>query len=364
MDKPKCVICFSPEVMRYFEVRNSPFFQNVLSDDKLSANGVPLVNCEFWLCSNCLCLFNPKFVEEKYSTEYNNDQSMSKAYRQHLDQVVAFFSGTLEKHSPVLEIGCGNGLVLRMLRDLGHVGVEGYDPAHAAGLPYIKREYWRPSGKRYDAIILRHVLEANLSYESLLLSAAQELAPNGFVYLEFTNSRTIVQRSATLTLYHEYPQYFSEIALSIVLGRIGMYIHDIKHFFDGEITGVIARRVMLRMPSAMSFEKLKMFDDVCIWGIGGRSINFLTNYANELRNVRFAVDLDPRKQGKYVPFSGQPIVSPEECLLNKPQAVIVLNNHYVNEVSAFFSYPVVILTLEDFADKDDRRRLLLPSASR
>src|ERR1700704_586158 len=90
MDKPSCVICFSPEVRRYFEVRNSPFFQNVLSDDKLSANGVPLVNCEFWLCSNCLCLFNPQFIEEKYSTEYNNDQSMSKAYRQHLDQVVAF----------------------------------------------------------------------------------------------------------------------------------------------------------------------------------------------------------------------------------------------------------------------------------
>lgn len=99
----------------------------------------------------------------------------------------------------------------------------------------------------------------------------------------------------------------------------------------------------------MSFEKLKMFDDVCIWGIGGRSINFLTNYADELRNVRFGVDLDPRKQGKYVPFSGQLIVSPDECMLNKPQAVIVLNKHYADEVAALFSYPVVILTLEDFA---------------
>jgi hypothetical protein len=103
----------------------------------------------------------------------------------------------------------------------------------------------------------------------------------------------------------------------------------------------------------MSFEKLKMFDDVCIWGIGGRSINFLTNYANELKNVRFGVDLDLRKQGKYVPFSGQLILSPEECMLNKPQAVIVLNKHYINEVSAFFSYPVVILTLEDFAGASD-----------
>jgi hypothetical protein len=348
MDKPSCVICFSPEVMRYFELRNSPFFQNVLSDDKSAAKGVPLVNCEFWLCRKCLCLFNPQFIEEKYSIEYNNDQSMSKAYRQHLDQVVAFFSGTLEKQSPILEVGCGNGHVLRLLHEMGHLDVQGFDPAHAGGLPYVKQEYWKPSGKRYEAIILRHVLEANLSYESLLLSAAQELAQDGFVYLEFTNSRTIVQRSAILTLYHEYPQYFSEIALSIILGRIGMYIHDIKHFFDGEITGVIARRVTLRMPREMSFEKLKVFDDVCIWGIGGRSINFLTNYANELKNVRFGVDLDPKKHGKYVPFSGQPILSPDECLLNKPQAVIVLNRHYIDEVAAFFSYPVVILTLEDF----------------
>src|SRR6202171_383640 len=104
MCKPKCVTCFSPEVMRYFEVRNSPFFQNVLSDDIVSAKGVPVVDSEVWVCMSCLCLFNPKFNEEKYSIQYNNDQSMSKTYREHLSQVVKFFSGTLKKQSRILEV--------------------------------------------------------------------------------------------------------------------------------------------------------------------------------------------------------------------------------------------------------------------
>ena len=51
---------------------------------------------------------------------------------------VAFLTDALHKPATVLEIGCGNGLVLSMLHNQGYE-VQGYDPAHAAGLRYVEK---------------------------------------------------------------------------------------------------------------------------------------------------------------------------------------------------------------------------------
>lgn len=348
MTKIRCAICGSHDTRLYFEVRNSPLLQNVLCDDESSARLVRTTNAPFWACVNCLFLFNPEFVASDYSTEYNNDQSLSPRYREHIEEVVSFVTAGSREDIRILEIGCGNGLVLKTLQEHGHTDLEGYDPAHAGHLPYVKTSLWTPSDRKYDTIILRHTLEAVDRFEELLGNAASRLDANGQLYLEFTNSRVIIERSATVTLYHEYPHYFSESALAILFARLGMYVHETRHFFGGELTGMLARRQQLRPPRSASFERLRPFQNVCIWGVSGRSVHFLTNYAEHLASIKFGVDLDPRKQGKFVPHSGQKIISPEECFVRRPDAVIILNEHYVTEVANLFPYPVTILTAKDF----------------
>ena len=96
--------------------------------------------------------------------------------------------------------------------------------------------------------------------------------------------------------------------------KLGMYVTAIQQFFGGEITAMIVKRSRTRCAQAASFEKLARYGNVHIWGVSGRTIHFLTNYADQLEGVRFGVDLDPRKQGKYVPFAGQKILLPSsEC---------------------------------------------------
>jgi hypothetical protein len=127
-----------------------------------------------------------------------------------------------------------------------------------------------------------------------------------------------------------------------------MYVTAMQQFFGGEITAMIVKRSRTRCAQAASFEKLARYSNVHIWGVSGRTIHFLTNYADQLEGVRFGVDLDPRKQGKYVPFSGQKILSPAQCVSSRPDAVIVLNENYAQEIAALFPYPVAILTAKDF----------------
>jgi hypothetical protein len=343
----KCGICEAVRVRRYFTVKDGPRLQNVLYDSEKSARHVSVVSAEFWVCESCLFLFNPTFENQRYSVEYNNDQSFSGVYREHLVSVGEFLEKYLHPSHRIVEIGCGNGLFLSMLMTDGYPAVEGYDPAHSENLPFVRREYWQPSGRKCDALILRHTLESLPNFREILSAAMTELTLAGIIYLELTNSRTIVETASTLTLYHEYPQYFSEISIGLLLNEFGFYVHEIRHFSDGEILGIVARAKTLLPLREPKLHKLREFKSVCIWGIGGRSIHFLSNYGIDSGTIQYAVDLDPRKQGKFVPRTGQKVVSPQDCVRAHPNAVVVLNERYVGEIAKLFSYPVAILTARD-----------------
>jgi methyltransferase family protein/C-methyltransferase-like protein len=347
----KCGICASTKVREYFEVRNSPGLQNVLYDSEASARNAPVVDTGFWLCTDCLFLFNPHFESQSYSSAYNNDQSFSSVYRTHLEEVVALLNGYLKPNHTIVEIGCGNGAILRLLRDSGHARLEGFDPTYAGELDFVRREYWRPRGRSCDGLILRHTLESMVDFRGLLTAAVAELSRDGIIYLELTNSRHIVERAFTLHLYHEYPQYFSETAIGRLLDQLGCYVHETRHFFGGEMLGIVARRRFWQMPRPPNLAKLKAFGKVYIWGISGRTIHFLTHHDIGSEVIRYGVDMDPKKQGRYIPRTGQMIVSPADCIAAKPDAVVVLNESYVEEVAGKIPEPVTILTYRDFYDE-------------
>ena len=48
--------------------------------------------------------------------------------------------------------------------------------------------------------------------------------------------------------------------------------------------------------------------------------------------VDWVVDINPRKQGHFIPLMGQKIVSPDRLLQNPPDLVIVMNPEYEQEV--------------------------------
>jgi hypothetical protein len=49
------------------------------------------------------------------------------------------------------------------------------------------------------------------------------------------------------------------------------------------------------------------------------------------------VDLNPRKQGHFVPLTGQRIVGPDCLLQNPPDLVIVMNPEYESEVRSMIA---------------------------
>ena len=68
-----------------------------------------------------------------------------------------------------------------------------------------------------------------------------------------------------------------------------------------------------------------------IWGSGSKGVAFLTTL-KIFDEIEYAVDINPYRQGTYMPVTGQEIVSPDFLGEYKPDVVIVMNSVYVNEI--------------------------------
>ena len=73
---------------------------------------------------------------------------------------------------------------------------------------------------------------------------------------------------------------------------------------------------------------------VVLWAAGMRAISLLVNVPSASAGVEFVVDVNPQRQGRYLPGTGQQVVRPEELIGLKPDVVIATNPNYAREISA------------------------------
>jgi hypothetical protein len=68
-----------------------------------------------------------------------------------------------------------------------------------------------------------------------------------------------------------------------------------------------------------------------LWGTGGKGITFV-NSLETAEAIPFVVEINPDKQGKYIPGTGQRIVPPEFMAEYRPDKVIITNALYEKEM--------------------------------
>jgi hypothetical protein len=68
-----------------------------------------------------------------------------------------------------------------------------------------------------------------------------------------------------------------------------------------------------------------------IWGSGSKGVAFLTTLGLK-EEIACAVDINPHRQGYFMPGTGHPIVGPEQLLEVRPDQVIVMNPIYRKEI--------------------------------
>lgn len=358
----QCPICLSYEIRTFFHLKNSPILQNVLFKTENEAKTIERVNVAYMYCPECHFVFNPQFHESKvdYTEQYNNNQLASKTYRQYIDNLINKIINVskLDSKSRILEIGCGNGYFLYQLsKSLQNQDIVGYDPAYNGqyGMSdFIKKSYFRPiEGNTFDLIILRHVMEGLLNFDNVFTTIPSAMNNHSQLFIETPNLDYIIDYKDMSLLYHEVARYYSIKAIQRLLSNFGLELQQVYLLFNENNLGVFARKrpaVPNIDSNSATYDKLGNIvsghNKVVIWGISGRAISVLANMSWGKERVQFGVDIDRDKQGKYIPVTGQLIISPEQAVSFGPDLVIVANANYLDEIRNEFSYKCKLLTLD------------------
>jgi SAM-dependent methyltransferase len=289
--------------------------------------------------------FDPALIV--YDRDYQNEQACSPVFRAHLEQVLAvvrpFFSGRR-----VLEIGCGKGSFLELLRENGFAAT-GVDPAYEGNSPHVVKAAFTPElNLRGDGIVLRHVLEHIPDPASFLASIASANGGEGQVYIEVPCFDWIRERRAWFDIFYEHVNYFRLPDFQRMFGTILAS----GHLFGGQYMYVVAELDSLRTPTASADDQISMPADFLagvqsalararahagprtVWGGSSKGVIFAGRLAGHGIHLDAAIDINPAKQGKYLPATGLPVLSPEQAMdrLERGSLVFVMNPNYFDEI--------------------------------
>jgi len=293
--------------------------------------------------------FRPKLMI--YDENYQNEQAYSDVFERHLQQVIEIVRRNFIGQS-ILEIGCGKGRFLQLMRDQGF-SIVGIDPAYEGDDPDIVKEAFSPSlGMTGEAIILRHVLEHIQNPTRFLASIAEANGGKGIIYIEVPCLDWIRDHRAWFDLYYEHVNYFR---LSDFF-RIFDKIIDSGSFFGGQYLFVVADLASLRMNPKGDAHKFHLSVDFLggidrviaamknqcgrkhiIWGGGSKGVIFaLQLLLRGGATPDFVIDINPFKQSKYLPVTGLSVLSPENGVssMARHDAIFVMNSNYFDEIIA------------------------------
>jgi len=279
-----------------------------------------------------------------YDTSYQNEQGLSPSFRRHLDEVASIITDRMGRHN-LVEVGCGKGFFLEMLAKNG-VEITGFDPAYEGGNPRIRQEYFQPgTGIESDGLILRHVLEHVPDPVLFLEQLRDSNGGRGYIYVEVPCFEWICEKRAWFDVFYEHVNYFRLSDFHRIFGSVV----SSGRIFGGQYIYVVADLATLRKPTLDRGDRTKMPVDfttklyeatpiptqpAVIWGGASKGVIFSLLKQRAGYPVKAVIDINPSKQGKFLPLTGLKVQSPEDVLCDLPEgsSIYVMNRNYLDEI--------------------------------
>jgi SAM-dependent methyltransferase len=317
--------------------------------------------------------FHPE--EMKYGREYENSLHFSPRFQEYALELAGRLIERYELRDKVIvEIGSGKGEFLSLLCHLGGNRGFGFDPSydhsragHTNGekiifiTDFFSSAY---SDIKADIICCRHVLE-HIQSPSRLLTDIHQMITAGrhrtVVFFEVPNAKFTFRDMGIWDLIYEHCSYFSAVSLKYLFASCRFGVYDCSEVFDGQFLSVeaVAKNCLPNFRTRLSgnteethacistfahrYEKAvkkwrhRLADTlggdgkITIWGAGSKGVTFL-NVLKTNNQIKYAVDINTYKQGKYIPGTGQEVIPPKRLRQYRPDAVIVMNPIYRREI--------------------------------
>ncbi len=366
----KCPVCSAHTTTRFLVRSNIPVHQNLLYRSLKAAQQAVRGDLVLRRCPHCDFVFNSSFNQSllSYGSDYENTQMHSKYFARHIQSLLRYFVGKRQAtHKRIVEVGCGEGYFLRLLCTQGkNVGV-GFDPAYqgplsvADGRIIFHRSFFNPRLLQEvpDVIVCRHLIEHIISPRKFL----EELKTiskqfSGWMFFETPSLEWILQHHAFWDFFYEHSSYFCQRSLEVLFAEAGFRVMSCQSVFGGQYfwieiagaQGISNESKHKRIPNAWfasyqdkenelvrywreRIEKIKKNGRVALWGAAAKGTTFVNLIDPDRVLIDCIVDLNPRKQGMFIPGTGHRIISYAELLKQGGiQSVFVMNRNYYREI--------------------------------
>jgi SAM-dependent methyltransferase len=341
-------------------------------DEAKAAKRGPL---DFMSCRRCGFTWNHAFDSSliNYDGDYENDQSWSPAFRKHMRDRAADVVKSFGDTGPIdyLEVGCGQGYFIEEVAETAGSRLRsafGFDPAWRgaeADGPHGSRIYSRPFEKNAvpllhgmpNVIVSRHTIEHVRDPIGFLSAIRDALDARSRIkiWIETPCVEWIFDHRAMQDFFYEHCSLFTAQSLEFALERTGFSNARVMHVFGGQYLWAeadVSEPRSLKAPELQ--QKYASLDavlpkfvekwrneiaeasdagPVALWGAGAKGVSFSIIVDPDCRIIDHVVDVNPRKQGRYLPGSGLPVLSPEESSRRGPGTIYVMNPNYMDEIA-------------------------------
>jgi SAM-dependent methyltransferase len=327
-------------------------------------------------CPDCGFMWNSAFASGRldYSQAYENSLFFSPRYQAYTQEVIQRLIQRYDvRRRDVIDIGCGKGDFLFLLCRAGDNRGTGFDTSYegltldeeTARRVTIIRDFY---SEKYascpaDLICSRYVFEHIEAPREFLGTVRRAIGnrANTIVYFEVPNVSLILRDLSVWDIIYEHCSYFGRSSLRRVFTECGFEVLDLSEGYAGQFLGIEARVARPGAAAAppVDGERRELTSAVgtfaaamrqqmecgrgtlarmaaagrktVIWGAGAKGVSFV-NMLGITDAIRYMVDINPRKQGKFVAGGGQEVVGPEFLRQYRPDCVILPNPIYRDEV--------------------------------
>lgn len=339
-----------------YKVEQLPIFQNRMYGTEADAKICPKGDMCLVESLKTGLVYNATFQPQLmiYDEHYQNEQAVSPLFRNHLNLVEKIVERTMGK-SALVEVGCGKGTFLEMLLKDGF-DVAGFDPAYEGLNPKIARHYFAPGlGIKSNGLILRHVLEHIQDPYSFLMHLREANGGAGLIYIEVPCFDWICSHRAWYDIFYEHVNYFRLADFQRMFGSV----LESGRIFGEQYLYVVADLKTLREPKYNEDRRVNFPDNflqnlkeqskaeqnrTAVWGGASKGVIFTLLKSRFNQIIDIVIDINPAKQGKYLPASGLRVNSPEGALKMLPDGstIFVMNSNYLKEIKQmsnnFYNY--------------------------
>jgi SAM-dependent methyltransferase len=388
----KCRHCNFEVDQSFVDLGTSPPSNAYLTFDALSAPETyyPL---RVLVCTNCWLVQTEDFAraDELFNSAYAYFSSVSLSWLEHAAAYAHMIIARLDLRpaSFVIEVASNDGYLLKnfLSASIPCLGIEPTESTASAaenlGIP-VRRKFFGSAlatelaaeGKLADLIVGNNVYAHVPNINDFSLGLKIVLKPGGVITLEFPHLMRLIEHTQFDTIYHEHFSYLSLHALSHIFASVGLRVWDVEQLsthggslrvygchaedtraetekvyqvlaeeqkgglLDSRVYSNFQQRADRLKNDLITFliTQKRMSKKVAAYGAAAKG-NTLLNYAGvRVDLLPYVCDAAPSKQGKFLPGTRIPILSPDVLRERRPDCVVILPWNLANEVTTEHKY--------------------------